>query len=319
MTPTNIKGQLQQLANELGGGELFVADENRQYRPTEHGRAVLERARRVLAEVDALARLSSPVCRIAFLPQHAHIVASARRYLRDASSDVTLELHVLEEHHRSRAGFEANVVTPLQHGAFDIVVGLPPRGHKQTLRQQFLYSSRLEARVPVNRAGDHIELTELVEKHSLLVPPAHTRSRVLLDGEIRQHVDPELIDRRYTVHLEAYGTKVLVTFADIGEGTVVVPSDISYPFKNGSSFGGAGSADCAWVPVTQDDEPLTHDVVVTTQKSSHRSDTVSQVVAALGETAASMALGATARGHACEVTELLRQTDAVPIKRSRPS
>jgi hypothetical protein len=60
----------------------------------------------------------------------------------------------------------------------------------------------------------------------------------------------------------------LVAFGEEGHGTVVVPSDIAYPFKAGHTLAGPEAASFKWVPLLKaNGELLTQQVFATTRKN----------------------------------------------------
>ena len=303
LSESSVKNHIRELEQELGGGQLVVRA-NGTMRVTVHGAEIVRRATDILARASGLARLARKECTLAFLPQHAYIVARAKKKLEE-TSDIVLRLEVLAEHHRSRASFEQHVLTPMTHGALDLVVGLPTEGKGLTARQ--LYRTRLVAMVPREGAPEHLPLAQLVRQHRLLLPPPETRSRILLDGEIEAHLSDELVGQK-KIDLEAYGTKVLTIFAYEGHGTVVAPEDIAQPFMIGNAFGGRPASDYVWVPVTVDraDEPLTHRVVVTMPSDpGQRGSDLEHIVGALQEASAALDVGTD--GHRCDRTAGLRR------------
>lgn len=299
---SSVKNHIRELEQDLGGGQL-VARTNGSMPVTSHGVEIVRLAKEILERASGLARVGRKECTLAFLPQHAYIVAKAMKKLAQ-TSDIMLRLEVLAEHHRSRVSFEQHVLTPLAHGALDLVIGLPTEGKGLTTHP--LYRTRLVAMVPRQDAPEHLPLARLVRDHKLLVPPAETRSRILLDGEIEAHVPLELISRKH-IELEAYGTKVLTIFAYEEHGTVVAPEDIAQPFMADKAFGGSPATNYTWVPVTVDDSgaPLTHRVVVTmpTDPGQRRPD-LERIVTALQEASASLDVGTD--GHRCSRTPGLR-------------
>ncbi|WP_206796988.1 LysR family transcriptional regulator [Amycolatopsis sp. MtRt-6] len=300
---SSVKNHIRELEQDLGGGHLVVRT-NGSMPITPHGEEIVRRAKELLERASGLARVGRKECTVAFLPQHAHIVAKAMKELT-RTTDILLRLEVLAEHHRSRVGFEQHVLAPLAHGALDLVIGLPTTGKGLATRP--LYRTRLVAMVPRRNAPEHLPLARLVREHKLLVPPADTRSRVLLDGEIEAHIPAELRSRKH-IELEAYGTKVLTIFAYEGHGTVVAPEDIAQPFMSDKAFGGSPAADFAWVPVTVDEsgEPLTHRVVVTMPANAgQRQRDLESIVKALQDASAALDVGTD--GHSCNRTPGLRR------------
>ncbi|HEV7976381.1 hypothetical protein [Amycolatopsis sp.] len=299
---TSVRNHIRDLEQELGGGNL-VTRSNGCMPVTMHGEDIVRLARDILARTVGLTRVARMECTVAFLPQHAYIVARAKKKLEE-TSDILLRLEVLAEHHRSRSSFEQHVLEPMTHGALDLAIGLPTAGKSLTTFP--LYTTRLVAMVPKRDAPSHLTLTQLVRQHELLLPPPETRSRILLEGEIEAHVPAELV-REMKIGLEAYGTKVLTIFAYEGHGTVVAPEDIAHPFMVDNAFGGNPAKDFVWVPVTVDgpDDALTHRVVVTMPSNTgRRRPHLEQIVRALQD--ASKSLNVSTKGHSCDRTPSLR-------------
>ena len=263
-TRQNIKPKIEALQSALPGGHLFKVDGDG-LTLTPHGQNLLPYALAMIDAWAALTRIAATGCSLAYLPQHAYFVAAAKKILLNAhlASPVIIEDVGLSEEHRRREAFEQEVLGPVAARAIDIAVGLPPAKQHDNLQSEVLYVARLEAMV--NTAEDNREwlsLEGLAEKGNLLLAPAATRSHQMLDAAFRRYIpDQPLADITSMAHP---GTKVLVSHGLQGLGTVVVPSDIAYPFQEGQMFGGPVSHDFKWVPIYRPDgTELTHEVVAT--------------------------------------------------------
>ncbi|MEU4196791.1 LysR substrate-binding domain-containing protein [Kribbella sp. NPDC026611] len=140
------------------------------------------------------------------------------------------------------------------------------RYDREDVVSRVLYQSELVAMVPLEEGLAEIELSELI-KRDLLLAPTDTRSRQRLNEAIKSAKLPKLTSE--TVKLEAYGTKVLVAFGSHKHGTVVVPSDIAYPFRAGNQLAGEWAERFTWARVTSEGKPITNNVFVTTRRHHH--------------------------------------------------
>lgn len=261
-TRQNIQKQIKELSATLG--EVLFEHDARSGRqiPTAFAQHLLPQASEMVDLWTALSSESSRVCTVAFLPQHSYLVGDVlqSRPVNSEGEPILLESMILGEEHRNRESFVEHVLGPLAHGVLDLVVGLPPATdwkNSAKLKQELLYTSRLEAMVPITRERDHIEISELV-RQPLLLPPSPTRTRHTLTTAIEQDFKGNA--PKLKIEHTAYGTKVLVALGVHEQGTVVVPSDIAHPFKKGSYFGGKGSENFKWVPVCRTG---THDAWLT--------------------------------------------------------
>jgi DNA-binding transcriptional LysR family regulator len=254
---------------------------------TAHGRDYLPTARDMLDLLAALTRTAATGCAVAYLPQHSFFIAAVKKQLTEVYSNhkVTIKDVGLGEEHREREVFETQVIGPLAAGVFDIAIGLPPRVHRDTLSLEHLYHARLEAMIPQDDPRDRLSLQDLAEMGGLLLPPATTRSHRLLAQEFGKHVPKRSLES--IIAMTAPGTKSLVSHGLYELGTVVVPSDIAYPFQTGPMFGGPRRVPFKWVPICRPDGSFLFQEVVASHRRDTQNDNVHTViraaVAAVGE------------------------------------
>lgn len=258
------ESRIRQILDEVSRitGPLFTREDD-VITPTQIGVEVADIAEEILHRCRHLVGLrdSKPVV-LAFLPYHARFVAPAI-----AHDNVRLE--VLDEAHRATTEFQQRAIRPLEAHAFDVVIGPPPERDAQ-LETVHAYTAHLEAMIPKQEAKGvkSIALEDIIERHDLLLPPSGFRSRELLERYVHDSgLDSAL--SRLTIKHEAKDTKVLILLGRAGVGTVVVPSDVAYPFKAGHHFGGPDADNFTWVPILHEKKMLTHDVHITHRAESN--------------------------------------------------
>jgi len=239
-----------------GGEKLFVRTEG-QLRLTARGREFELAARNVVAEYRLMRRepdRGPSLPRLACLPHHAQFVARAQAMLLERSGRARVEVQYLEQRHRGESEFRHHAVARLQQDLYRILIGPPVAGAEFVSRP--LYEARLEAMVPVAHfAGGAMPLTDLIQRHRLLLPPRDARSRRLMEQRIREWgIDDHRRDER--VAAETFDTCTSVmrlrheASGDRWDGCVVVaPSDVALAFKPGREFGGLHADRFTWVPV----------------------------------------------------------------------
>ncbi|MEV0908235.1 LysR family transcriptional regulator [Streptomyces hokutonensis] len=282
MTASAIRQHLATL-DDVYGRPLLQKGEGGSWEATEFGKKVLPAAQRAVHQWAQITRIGSTTVVVEFLPQHAYFVSPVAAHLRD---HMEIKLAPLSEHDRDRSRFEEAVVGRVADGVSDLVVGLPPKSMAK-LEKTPLYTSRLVAMIPRDEPRDHLTLHEVAQRR-LLLPPAAARSRELLDKALDQ-----VLKETGTPHpipvVEAYGTKVLVTLGEDEHGTVIVPSDVAYPFAQGERLGGPISAGFKWVPLRdQTGKELTQQVFATTRPQP--SEDVTKIIDGLKEKVAELKL-----------------------------
>jgi DNA-binding transcriptional LysR family regulator len=269
--------------DEVYGRPLLTKGEGGVYEVTEFGKQVLPAAQRAVHQWAQITRIGSTTVVVEFLPQHSYFVSPVAAQVRD---HIEIKLAPLSEHDRDRSRFEEAVVGRVADGVSDLVIGLPPKSMAK-LQKTFLYTSRLEAMIPRDDPHDHLTLDE-VAQHALLVPPSAARSRELLEKAFTEAFKDTKIPHP-TPAVEAYGTKVLVTLGEDGHGTVIVPSDVAYPFVTKRRLGGPISRDFKWVPLRdRNGEALTQQVFATTRPNP--SGDVTEIIEGLKEKVAELRL-----------------------------
>jgi len=260
----SVKANIEKL--EAAYGRPLVREEDGRQVLTDLGHRLKNIALPMMNLWEGIARADGGTTVVAFLPQHAFFISRVVKRLRDQQS---VQPHVLNERDRNIDTYEIRVIGPLAGGETDIVVGPPPPANAKRiteLRRRELYTSRLEAMLPTSDTRTMITVTDLARAGNLLVPFPPTRSRKLLQDAIEDELGPADPGPSRRVFLEAYGTKVLVAFGEDGHGTVVVPSDIAYPFKAGHTPAGPEAEGFQWVPVVRSDgTALTQQVFATTR------------------------------------------------------
>ncbi|WP_405974851.1 LysR family transcriptional regulator [Streptomyces sp. NBC_00988] len=289
MTASAIRQHLSTL-DDVYGRPLLQKAEGGSWEVTEFGRKVLPAAQRAVHQWAQITRIGSTTVVVEFLPQHAYFVSPVAAQLRDR---MEIKLAPLSEHDRDRSRFEEAVVGRVADGVSDLVVGLPPKSMAK-LEKIPLYTSRLEAMIRDlgDESPDHLTLDE-VAQHDLLLPPSAARSRELLEKALAEGLKETGTPHPVPV-VEAYGTKVLVTLGEDGHGTVIVPSDVAYPFAKGNRLGGPISERFKWVPLRdRDGNELTQQVFVTTRPQP--SEDVTKIITGLKEKVAELGLDVRSR------------------------
>ncbi|MFD9261521.1 MULTISPECIES: LysR family transcriptional regulator [unclassified Streptomyces] len=259
-SPSSVRQNLQELRSAFGGRQLLVEHNGKQV-PTDLGESLLRYARTMVELWKGASRLGTRTLTLAFLPQHAFFISPV--ILELERSEMTVHSRILGEQDRSTIIFESHVIGALAGGEIDLVVGPPPEPsrRREELKEHRLYTSRLEAMLPGSDTRDRIGLDELIHEGPLLVPPGPTRSRRLLNRSVRAAGLPAPM-----VKLDAYSSKALVAFGEDRHGTVVIPSDIADPFKEGNILAGPKASTFRWVPVVDaDGRELTQEVYATTR------------------------------------------------------
>jgi hypothetical protein len=124
----------------------------------------------------------------------------------------------------------------------------------------------------------------------LLLPPNTTRAGLAIRNSLMAYMDNSQGAMDARIRLSAHGTKVLMTLAAQGLGTVVVPSDIAYAFSEYGTFYGPKLDGYEWVEVVKDGgDPIEHDVNATTRfweslHDDHVRDVLEALRAAVHET-----------------------------------
>ncbi|WP_246370486.1 hypothetical protein [Amycolatopsis echigonensis] len=140
-----IDNHLSRLTDDLGGGALTTNTRAGVRQITDYGHDVIRTAKELLDSAQALKDYGRRECTLAFLPQHAYIVARAQQQLKTTNPDLELRLVVLAEHHRSRTSFERHVIDPLARGALDLAIGLPAHGRPGLTSYPCLWESSRRA------------------------------------------------------------------------------------------------------------------------------------------------------------------------------
>ncbi|MFE2964422.1 LysR substrate-binding domain-containing protein [Streptomyces sp. NPDC059340] len=283
MTASAIRQHLATL-DDVYGRPLLQKGERGSWEVTEFGKKVLPKAQQAVHKWAEITRIGSDTVVVEFLPQHAYFVSPVTAAL--VSDHMEIKLAPLSEHDRDRSRFEEAVVARVADGVSDLVVGLPPKSMAK-LEKTHLYTSRLVAMISRKEKRDHLTLDEVAQR-PLLLPPIATRSRELLDKALTEALKETGTSHPVPV-VEAYGTKVLVTLGEDGHGTVIVPSDVAYPFAEGKRLGGPISEGFKWVPLRdQNGKELTQQVFATTRPQP--SEDVTKIIDGLKERVAELKL-----------------------------
>lgn len=270
------------------GETLLERHSDRRLYPTARGQEFLESARAVVRQYQVLrGEIGRPALpTLACLPHHTPFVALAEDILLDAPPAGTEKINVeyLQQHQRGEGEFHRHAVTRLRENVYQLIIG-PRVNDPKTYDSTTLYHSQLEAMVDRDYPGSEMPLEDLVTKYRMLVPPADTRSRRLLEDSITTGgiPDPGPLVR---VAGETYDTATSVMRLRTesnrrrgGPRVAVAPSDVALPYKAGMEFGGRHADRFKWVPIRHGGEPLRMEVCVTVRRGSR--DALAGVVAAL--------------------------------------
>jgi DNA-binding transcriptional LysR family regulator len=247
------------------GEPLLSRDPDRKLYLTGRGQEFLESAHNIVTQYQ-LMRGEIPeraLPKLACLPHHTHFVAMAESLLfEQAPPKGTPKIFVeyLPQNYRGEGEFHRLAVTQLRSNAYQLIIG-PKVDDMTTFESKPLYYAQLEAMVSRQYRADEMSLTDLVQRHQMLVPPIDMRSRRLLEDSIEKWGidDPGLPVR---VAAETYETATSVLrvrneYHGRGEGdsrVVVVPSDAALVYKEGMEFGGRHADRFKWVPIYHRDD-----------------------------------------------------------------
>lgn len=238
-------------------GEPLFEGARGDLRLTERGRRFELAARSIVAEYRLMRRdggSGGGLPRLACLPHHAQFVAPAQARLAERLGRETVVVEYLEPRHRGESEFRQHAVPRLQQGLYRIVIGPPV--HEDGFSCVPLYEARMEAMVPAAHfPADAMSLTDLVQRHRLLLPPRDMRSRKLMEERIvAWGIDDFRKDERVLVETYDTSTSVMQLRHEAGGAhwdrrVVVVPSDVALAFKAGMEFGGRHAERFKWVPI----------------------------------------------------------------------
>jgi DNA-binding transcriptional LysR family regulator len=263
------------------GEPLLSRDPNRKLYLTGRGQEFLEAARNVVTQYQLMRGEipEQPLPKLACLPLHTHFVAMAEALLFEQSPKGTPKIFVeyLPQNYRGEGEFHRLAVTQLRSNAYQLIIG-PKVDDATTFESRTLYYAQLEAMVSRQYQADEMSLTDLVQRHQMLVPPIDMRSRRLLEESIvKWGIDDP--GQHVRVAAETYETvtsvlRVRNEYHGRGDGdsrVVVVPSDAALVYKEGMEFGGRHADRFKWVPIYHRDERgtdhlLRMEVCVTTRR-----------------------------------------------------